>query len=116
MADGSAGLPADHLGHLVERHRLGSGERVDPAAGRHGGQRGHGGSGDVPGIDHRHPPVAGGGGDRAVTHHREQVLHEEHRPQHGVLESGVLQGPFRPPVLAGDLQRGASHRPGTPTA
>ena len=31
MADGSAGPPAEHLGHLVERDRLGSGERVDPA-------------------------------------------------------------------------------------
>jgi hypothetical protein len=35
----STGLLAEHVCHVVERDRLGSGERVNPARGRHGGVR-----------------------------------------------------------------------------
>jgi hypothetical protein len=51
------------------------------------GERGDGDRGDVARVDHRHPAVSGGDADRAVVHHAEQVLHEEHRPHVRVRES-----------------------------
>ena len=75
------------LGHLVEAQRLRPGQRVGRAVTAAAGQRGDRDGGDVACVDHRHPAVSGGGADRAVADHAEQVLHEEHGPHERVGES-----------------------------
>lgn len=67
-------------------------------------QRGHGDGRDIAAVDHRDPSVTGRGGDRAVVHHAEQVLHDEHRANDRGGKAGLRKRPLGLPVLARDLQ------------